>query len=51
MEILRSLPHTARPRNDFSHLGIRHATTDNLDNVSIISATAAVAVPYAQVCH
>jgi hypothetical protein len=50
-QFIQSLPRSgARQRNDFSHLGIgQGVTADNLDNMSIISATAAVTVPYAQV--
>ena len=51
-EVLQTLPRGRIQRNDFSHLGIipgqGDADSDNLDNISVISATAAVHVPYTQ---
>ena len=47
--MVQNLPPRPTPRNDFSHLGISQALSDNLDDISVISATAAVTVPYAQV--
>ena len=50
-EFLQSLPPAPHARNDFSDLGIQApgqqaaaSLSDNLDNISVISATAAVQV-------
>ena len=54
-EALRSLPSSAsHRRNDFTSLGIGAAlaagsASDELDAISVVSATAAVSVPYEQV--
>ena len=55
---MQSLPRAPHIRNDFSDLGIQApnqagaavAGADNLDNISVISATAAVQVQQTQVC-
>ncbi len=53
---MQSLPPAPHIRNDFSELGIQGpdmgaamSLSDNLDNVSVISATAAVQVQQSQV--
>ena len=50
-EFVRSIPRTyAHVRNDFSHLGIQEGVLESLsDEMSVVSAAAAVTVPYAQV--
>ncbi len=56
LAFMQSLPPAPRIRNDFSELGIQApdmgaamSLSDNLDNVSVISATAAVQVQNTQV--